>query len=160
MRPGSQPTRVPAFLCPCPCLSPRPCVRPCVGFVGGGHGHSHGGHGHGPATPAPPTATDLTDLIVAEATATAFDVRAAPTQAPATAGSSSLNMKGVFLHVAGDALGSIVVMISALVNMYASSWPGAIYIDPALRYVPSHDSGRRPKQRSRRARAVALGWPV
>ena len=48
-------------------------------------------------------------------------------------GDGALNMRGVFLHVLGDALGSIVVIISALINMY-TTWPGAIYVDPTLRF--------------------------
>uniref|UniRef100_F6RX15 Zinc transporter protein n=1 Tax=Ciona intestinalis TaxID=7719 RepID=F6RX15_CIOIN len=42
-----------------------------------------------------------------------------------------LNMKGVFLHVLGDALGSVVVIISALiVNYVQDSW--RFYVDPVM----------------------------
>lgn len=44
---------------------------------------------------------------------------------------AQLNMRGVFLHVLGDALGSVVVIISALIIKYAEGdW--RFYIDPAL----------------------------
>ena len=48
------------------------------------------------------------------------------------ASSAQLNMKGVFLHVAGDALGSVIVIISALVIKFAEGeWKHKI--DPAMR---------------------------
>ncbi|KAJ3203035.1 hypothetical protein HK099_001637, partial [Clydaea vesicula] len=44
----------------------------------------------------------------------------------------SLNMRGVFLHFLGDALGSVAVLISALINLFVNQekhyW--VIYIDP------------------------------
>lgn len=47
------------------------------------------------------------------------------------AGSAHLNMRGVFLHVLGDALGSVVVMISAtIIWKVDANW--TIYVDPAL----------------------------
>jgi zinc transporter 1 len=84
---------------------------------GSGHGHSHGGSGHGhshggsdarPSSPSPARAhVDHDEPRVDH------------------------NMRGVFLHVLGDALGSLAVIVSALVRRYAS-WQGAIYLDPAL----------------------------
>ncbi|XP_072017881.1 proton-coupled zinc antiporter SLC30A1-like [Amphiura filiformis] len=48
--------------------------------------------------------------------------------------SAQLNMRGVFLHVLGDALGSVVVIISALIIMFTDGeW--RFYIDPALSLV-------------------------
>ena len=42
-----------------------------------------------------------------------------------------LNMRGVYLHVLGDALGSVIVIINALIIKYASgSW--TMYIDPVM----------------------------
>jgi hypothetical protein len=107
------------------------------GLVGGSHGHSHS---HGPAAGKlartaevpPQTAAVAVELESLPAGRTAAHV-AGPELAP-VAGRSGLNMRGAFLHVLGDALGSIVVMISALINMY-TDWAGAIYIDPALRWV-------------------------
>ncbi|CAH1257025.1 SLC30A1 [Branchiostoma lanceolatum] len=47
------------------------------------------------------------------------------------ASSSQLNMRGVFLHVLGDALGSVVVMISATIIWQAKGdWK--YYVDPAM----------------------------
>lgn len=47
---------------------------------------------------------------------------------------SQMNMLGVFLHVFGDALGSVVVIVSALVIKFVDAdW---VYrLDPAMRYV-------------------------
>ena len=45
--------------------------------------------------------------------------------------SSQLNMRGVYLHVLGDALGSVIVIISALIIKFASGdW--TIYVDPGM----------------------------
>ena len=46
--------------------------------------------------------------------------------------SAQLNMRGVFLHVLGDALGSVIVIISALVIKFVNAeWK--YKVDPALR---------------------------
>lgn len=45
--------------------------------------------------------------------------------------SSQMNMRGVFLHVMADALGSVIVMISALIVLY-TDWSIRYYIDPIL----------------------------
>ena len=45
-----------------------------------------------------------------------------------------LNMRGVFLHVLADALGSIVVIVSALV-IWLTDWEYRMYVDPALSVV-------------------------
>lgn len=77
-----------------------------------GHGHSHGGgghgHSHGGATPS----------------------AGAGDEHPVSA-TSGLNMRGVFLHVLGDALGSVAVIISALV-VWLTEWQHKYYLDPAL----------------------------
>ena len=44
---------------------------------------------------------------------------------------TQMNMRGVFLHVLADALGSVVVIISALI-MWQTEWEYKIYVDPAL----------------------------
>ena len=42
-----------------------------------------------------------------------------------------LNIRGVYLHVLGDALGSVIVIVNALVIYYASGkW--TMYIDPVM----------------------------
>jgi zinc transporter 1 len=45
-----------------------------------------------------------------------------------------LNMRGIFLHVMGDALGNIGVIGSALV-IWLTKWPGRYYADPAISLV-------------------------
>ncbi|XP_015908890.1 proton-coupled zinc antiporter SLC30A1 [Parasteatoda tepidariorum] len=44
---------------------------------------------------------------------------------------SQMNMRGVFLHVLADALGSVIVIISALV-IWLTDWKYRFYVDPAL----------------------------
>ncbi|XP_014215267.1 zinc/cadmium resistance protein [Copidosoma floridanum] len=44
---------------------------------------------------------------------------------------SQMNMRGVFLHVLSDALGSVIVIISALI-VWLTQWKYKFYIDPAL----------------------------
>lgn len=46
----------------------------------------------------------------------------------------SMNMEGVFLHVLGDALGNIGVIISALI-IWKTDWPGKYYSDPIISLV-------------------------
>ncbi len=41
-----------------------------------------------------------------------------------------MNMRGVFLHVLADALGSVIVIISALIMWLADQWEGRKYVDP------------------------------
>ena len=45
-----------------------------------------------------------------------------------------MNVRGVFLHVMADALGSVVVMISASV-IWLTDWQYKDYIDPLLSIV-------------------------
>lgn len=45
-----------------------------------------------------------------------------------------MNMRGAFLHVLSDALGSIIVIISALV-VWLTDWEYRFYMDPALSIV-------------------------
>ena len=48
--------------------------------------------------------------------------------------SGSLNMRGVYLHVLGDALGSVIVMISALIIKYQhGDWTK--FVDPSLSII-------------------------
>ncbi|XP_066591356.1 uncharacterized protein ZnT63C isoform X1 [Prorops nasuta] len=44
---------------------------------------------------------------------------------------SQMNMRGVFLHVLSDALGSVIVIVSALI-VWLTKWKYRFYIDPAL----------------------------
>lgn len=45
--------------------------------------------------------------------------------------SRNMNMHGVFLHVLADALGSVIVIISALI-VWLTDWQYNVYVDPAL----------------------------
>lgn len=47
---------------------------------------------------------------------------------------SQMNMRGAFLHVLSDALGSIIVVISALV-VWLTEWKYKYYMDPALSII-------------------------
>lgn len=51
-----------------------------------------------------------------------------------TANSSQMNMRGVFLHVMADALGSVIVCISASI-IYFTDWWINYYVDPTLSIV-------------------------
>ena len=50
-----------------------------------------------------------------------------------------MNMKAVFLHVLADALGSVIVIISALLNIYQHNLgieeKYIVYIDPVLSLI-------------------------
>ncbi len=46
-----------------------------------------------------------------------------------------MNIRGVFLHVLADALGSVIVVVSALVYKYSSDFEYKIYIDPTLSII-------------------------
>ena len=48
--------------------------------------------------------------------------------------SHDLNMRGVFLHVIGDALGNIAVIASALI-IWLTTWPFRYYADPVISLV-------------------------
>ncbi|CAG5121188.1 unnamed protein product [Candidula unifasciata] len=129
------------------------------GHAHGGQGHAHGGHGHShdghkPANSPDEVFLDIRNGSVIKATenealvpservssATPADEKeifmsqntdvTIEFKKPKIASSQQLNMRGVFLHVLGDALGSLVVVISALVIMFADGdW--RFYIDPAM----------------------------
>ena len=86
----------------------------------GGHGHSHGTHR---------THSHLADL------ANDGDVPKSVEDAPdSRSADSQMNMRGVFLHVMGDAFGSVVVIVSALI-MWQTEWEYKKYVDPALSLI-------------------------
>lgn len=83
----------------------------------GGHGHSHGGitHSH----------TRLTQLVSVGATDDnendeTFCPPLAKEHAPngKVQTADQMNMRGVFLHVLADALGSVIVIASAMVSYF------------------------------------------
>lgn len=56
-----------------------------------------------------------------------------PPADPAVAG-GQLNIRGVYLHILADALGSVVVIISSLI-IWLTTWEHRYYVDPALSLV-------------------------
>lgn len=53
---------------------------------------------------------------------------------PQAKSAGHLNIRGVYLHILGDALGSIIVMISALIIMFAhGQW--TLYVDPSMSII-------------------------
>nr|XP_045624705.1 zinc transporter 1-like [Procambarus clarkii]XP_045624716.1 zinc transporter 1-like [Procambarus clarkii]XP_045624724.1 zinc transporter 1-like [Procambarus clarkii]XP_045624733.1 zinc transporter 1-like [Procambarus clarkii]XP_045624742.1 zinc transporter 1-like [Procambarus clarkii]XP_045624750.1 zinc transporter 1-like [Procambarus clarkii]XP_045624752.1 zinc transporter 1-like [Procambarus clarkii]XP_045624760.1 zinc transporter 1-like [Procambarus clarkii]XP_045624767.1 zinc transpo len=102
-----------------------------------GHGHSHGGHGHSHGSPENKLST-INALVATDDNEN--DERFTPPTSlssqdrPGEEGNKSasqMNMRGVFLHVLSDAMGSVVVIISALV-VWLTEWEYSKYIDPAL----------------------------
>ncbi|XP_064600579.1 proton-coupled zinc antiporter SLC30A1-like [Liolophura sinensis] len=105
-------------------------------FLFGSHGHSHGGgaHSHGAEAEAlvaenpPPHRTSEGSIVV--------EIEEghhghSHTKGGKAASGSQLNMRGAFLHILGDALGSVVVIISALVIWFAKGdWK--YYVDPGM----------------------------
>ena len=73
-------------------------------------------------------------LIYQAKNATFLDIFIAQTNDGQQASASQLNIRGVYLHVLGDALGSVIVIISALIIMYAyGRW--TLYVDPAMSII-------------------------
>lgn len=97
----------------------------------GGHGHSHGGH------------NKLAQMSSIDDNENDFIFGETQTKKPSPKKSSGhghshsagqMNMRGAFLHVLSDALGSVVVMISASIIAY-TDWEYKYYCDPALSLV-------------------------
>lgn len=113
-------------------------------FLFAEHGASHG-HSHGGLTRSRNRLTQLAITDDNENDETYATPSALPTAPPkinnhdnhghshaSTAG--EMNMRGVFLHVLSDALGSVIVIISALIY-WLTTWQYKDYIDPALSIV-------------------------
>ena len=95
-----------------------------------GHGHSHGvgseGHSHNHHQHVP-TSDDINDNHMTES--------GSPTPPPSPTGvQMNMNMHGVFLHVMADALGSVIVIISASIIAF-TNWEYSRYVDPALSLI-------------------------
>jgi len=84
---------------------------------GGGHGHSHdhGAHSHLAA--------------MADDDGNGNGKKKKADNGGGAAG--NLNMRGVFLHVMADALGSVIVIISASIMQW-TDWEYKLYVDPGL----------------------------
>jgi zinc transporter 1 len=76
------------------------------GHSHGGYGHSHGGHGH---------RGDNETLVPIE-------------------DEKNINTRAVFLHLLGDALGSVTVIIGALIS-WLVEWEYKKYIDPIITLI-------------------------
>jgi zinc transporter 1 len=94
------------------------------------HGSSHG-HSHGLSRSTHSHLTDLADKDEKEEISEILYPRAEPKSHGHSHSASNMNMRGVFLHVAADALGSVVVIISALI-MWLTDWEYKLYVDPGL----------------------------
>lgn len=88
----------------------------------------HGGHSHSHSSMPPHNHSRLTQLVTAGADANATDDNENDERFPPqhfhdhihekkVDSSTQMNMHGVFLHVLADALGSVIVIISATVSM-------------------------------------------
>ncbi|XP_047989065.1 zinc/cadmium resistance protein isoform X1 [Leguminivora glycinivorella] len=110
---------------------------------GSSHGHSHGG------VPPPANVRHLTEIVnsnadmalghAADEETDEMVARSAPPnnnkpKPNKTTDPGHMNMKGVFLHLLSDALGSLIVVASALV-VWLTRWPYRYYLDPALSLV-------------------------
>ena len=96
-----------------------------VGMLIFGHGHSHhgeetGGHGHSHSRPG----------VDHQAGGGEGGGKCQEKHQTVTSG-EQLNIQGVFLHVMADALGSVVVLISASV-IWLTDWQYKDYLDPLL----------------------------
>lgn len=106
-------------------------------FLFHGHGHSHGGHSHDNHM-FPPLEEVLAEGDINDNKGN-FQVPLPDSKEPPQtensvkkeSSSSQMNMHGVFLHVLADALGSVIVIISALI-IYLTQWEYRFYVDPAL----------------------------
>jgi len=131
------------------------------GHSHGGHGHSHGGggdsHGHShnnkqndskkPSNSSTPIhavadVNNETKIVIAAKAdhplldnAVVYEMENLEgNDADPSNSASQLNMRGVYLHVLGDALGSVIVMISALIIMFTDGvW--TLYVDPTMSII-------------------------
>jgi len=95
-----------------------------------GHGHGHGGHGHSHGGSAPAPSNSGGDHGHSHGGETAPSSGGhGHSHGGGGGGEGNMNVQGVFLHVLGDALGSIAVMISAIVIIYSDS-PHRFLADP------------------------------
>eukprot|EP00047_Mylnosiga_fluctuans_P024229 m.156343 g.156343 ORF g.156343 m.156343 type:complete len:405 (+) comp9802_c1_seq3:4875-6089(+) len=102
-------------------------------FLFHGHGHSHGGHGHEASASTSQDESTSVDEVVEQAQTgmPSSSLQMADSSHELHHKSADLNLQGVFIHVAGDALGSVGVMISGLIVLNLDSqW--TMYVDPAV----------------------------
>lgn len=104
------------------------------------HGSSHG-HSHGISRSTHSHLTDLADKDEKDGVISEIVYPGVEPAAKKSSGghghshgggsASNMNMRGVWLHVMADALGSVIVIISALI-MWLTEWEYKKYVDPGL----------------------------
>merc|ERR1712136_214035 len=99
------------------------------GAKDGDHGHSHLQHGHSHLSRFASINND--DAYPENEKSPKENGKIHSESEPKTTSANQMNMKGVFLHVLADALGSVVVIISALI-IWLTEWEYRDYVDPAL----------------------------
>jgi len=112
---------------------------------GGSHGHSHGKNSHGHShsskngtisseSDSPPRygATNGTMEVSVDVKNHEKLVDEPEVKKPKASSSAQMNMKGVILHVLGDALGSVVVIVSAVIMWQLEGQSWTLYVDPAM----------------------------
>ncbi|XP_049837813.1 zinc transporter 1 [Schistocerca gregaria] len=100
---------------------------------GHGHGHSHGGlsRSHTRLSQLVSTDDNENDETFQPPQETFDPSEKGRHHHEKRSSASQMNMRGVFLHVLADALGSVIVIASASV-VYLTSWSYKFYLDPAL----------------------------
>lgn len=101
---------------------------------GGGHMHSHGGMPHQHGLGSHNNLTHVANSDDNENKSFMYQNGNPPPKKTShghSHDSTQMNMRGAFLHVLSDALGSVIVIISALIVRY-TDWEYKLYMDPAL----------------------------
>lgn len=97
------------------------------------HGHSHSrGHHHSLPTVEEVVLHSMEDDINENRFRLGEQGTLPQTDTQVTGG--QLNIRGVYLHILADALGSVVVIISSLI-IWLTTWEHRYYVDPALSLV-------------------------
>lgn len=100
----------------------------------GYHGHSHGALGKSTSRLTHMIATDDNENDESFCAASANDPQLnneSFNMNHSHNSASHMNMRGIFLHVLADALGSVIVVVSASV-VWLTKWPYKCYLDPGL----------------------------
>ncbi|XP_046573837.1 zinc transporter 1-like [Haliotis rubra] len=108
---------------------------------GGSHNHGGGGHTHHGHDSHDEPSTENEKLVTKQNIINGLNTQDGEgdmdvqieieSSKPKVVSQSQLNMRGVFLHVLGDALGSVIVIISALVIWFVEGdWK--YYVDPVM----------------------------
>ncbi|XP_025834742.1 zinc transporter 1 isoform X4 [Agrilus planipennis] len=101
---------------------------------GSSHGHSHGRLSRSRNRLAHLAVTDANENDATYPSPPPEDSSKSPQDTLRRVSAGSMNMRGVFLHVLSDALGSVIVIVSALLFWF-TEWEYKYYIDPALSLV-------------------------